>query len=167
MTRSAGSRTGARTAEGAPQRAAAPTRLRIGEAAQRSGVSERTLRYYEEIGILAPAGHSAGGCREYGPGELERVQRIRELQELIGLNLEEIRGVVTREDRLGTLRDAYRQSEDPEERRALVLEALEMTEALHDRVARKVVRITAFRDELAGLIERYRTVLEELDTVSA
>ncbi len=143
----------------------APARLRIGEAEQRTGVSERTLRYYEEIGILAPAGHSAGGCREYGQLELERVQRIRELQELIGLNLEEIRGVVTREDRLGTLRDAYHQSEDPSERRALVLEALEMTEALHERVASKVVRITDFRDELAGLIGRYREVLDGLDAV--
>ncbi|MHB1973506.1 MAG: MerR family transcriptional regulator [Acidimicrobiales bacterium] len=141
--------------------------LRIGEAAQRTGVSERTLRYYEEIGILAPAGHSAGGCREYGPEELGRVQRIRELQELIGLNLEEIRGVVTREDRLGTLRDAYRQSEDPAERRALVLEALEMTEALHERVARKVSRIAEFRDELDERIARYREILGELDTVPA
>ena len=95
------------------------------------------------------------------------MQRIRELQELIGLNLEEIRGVVTREDRLGTLRDAYRQSEDPAERRALVLEALEMTEALHERVARKVSRIAEFRDELDERIARYREILGELDTVPA
>lgn len=135
--------------------------LRIGEAAQRAGVSERTLRYYEEIGILAPAGHSAGGNREYGPEELARVQHIRGLQELIGLNLEEIRQVVTREDRLGALRDAYERSESQTQRHELVLEALEVTEALHARVAAKVERIGEFRDELAERIERYRTLLAE------
>ncbi|HUZ82111.1 MAG TPA: MerR family transcriptional regulator [Gaiellaceae bacterium] len=139
--------------------APADRRLRIGEAAQRAGVSERTLRYYEEIGLITPSGHSAGGCREYGPDELARVARIRELQELIGLNLEEIRGVVTREDRIESIRDAFRQTDDPKERTALVIEALEMTEALHSRVAAKVERIAEFRDELAGRIVRYNEIL--------
>lgn len=134
-------------------------RVRIGEAAQLAGVSERTLRYYEELGLLQPSGHTAGGCRQYGPDELARVARIRELQELIGLNLEEIRGVVTREDRIGTIRDAFHQTEDPGERSALLLEALEMTEALHERVAAKVDRIAGFRDELAERIARYRELL--------
>ncbi len=134
-------------------------RLRIGEAAARAGVSERTLRYYEEIGLLSPAGHSVGGCREYGPAELARVTRIRELQELLGLELDEIRGVVAREDRIDTLRDAYRRSEGDEERRAILLEALQTTEALYLRVSARVERIAAFRDELAETISRYRTWL--------
>jgi len=138
--------------------------VRIGEAAQLAGVSERTLRYYEEIGLLIPSGHSAGGCREYGAAALARVARIRELQELIGLNLEEIRGVVTREDRIGSLRDAFHQTDDPRERSALVLEALEMTEALHARVAAKVERIAEFRDELADRVAHYRALLAERAT---
>ncbi|MDA8291450.1 MAG: MerR family transcriptional regulator [Actinomycetota bacterium] len=144
-----------------PELAPDRRRVRIGEAAHRAGVSERTLRYYEEIGLLVPSGHSSGGCREYGPDELARVARIRELQELIGLNLEEIRGVVGREDRIGTLRDAFNQTDDPRERGALLLEALEMTEALHERVAAKVERIAGFRDELAERIARYRELLGE------
>lgn len=142
-------------------------RLRIGEAAQRTGVSERTLRYYEEIGLLVPAGHSSGGCREYGPDELARVQQIRELQELIGLNLEEIRGVVTQQDRIESIRDAYRRSDDPGERRALVLEAIAVTEALHARVAAKVERIATFRDDLGERIGRYRDILAEIDSAAA
>jgi DNA-binding transcriptional MerR regulator len=135
--------------------------LGIGGAAQRTGVSERTLRYYEEIGILAPAAHGAGGARKYGERELARVCQIRELQELIGLNLEEIRSVVTLEDRIGAIRDAYRRTESPSERRELVLEAIEVTERLHARVAAKVGRIGEFRDELAGRLDRYRALLSE------
>ncbi len=140
-------------------RADGEARLRIGEAAARAGVSERTLRYYEEIGLLSPAGHSVGGCREYGPSELARVARIRELQELLGLELDEIRSVVAREDRIDALKDAYRRSEGDEERHAILVEALETTEALYARVSARVERVAAFRDELAGTISRYRSRL--------
>ncbi len=49
--------------------------LRIGEAAERAGVSCRTLRYYEELGLLVPAGHSAGGARRYTGDDVERLRR--------------------------------------------------------------------------------------------
>ena len=152
----------------APLDEAAPL-VRIGEAASRSGVSERTLRYYEEIGLLAPAEYSAGGVRRYGPPELARVQQIRELQELIGLNLDEIRSVVTLEDRIGAIRVAYHQSDSADERRALLVEAIEVTENLHRRVAAKVERIGAFRDDLGARLARYRALLADdlLDAVPA
>jgi hypothetical protein len=89
------------------------------------------------------------------------VQQIRSLQELIGLNLEEIRSVVTIEDHLEVIRAAYRQSESPEERRRLLVEALDATERLHARVAAKAERMDAFRDELAARLVRVRTLLAE------
>ena len=61
--------------------------FRIGEAAERAGVSSRTLRWYEEIGLLAPSGHSSGGARRYSEDDLTRIEHIRELQSLLGLDL--------------------------------------------------------------------------------
>ncbi len=61
--------------------------LKIGTVATRLGISERTLRYYEEVGLLAPHLRRPGGCRRYGTADVERVQRIRELQSLMGFNL--------------------------------------------------------------------------------
>ncbi len=52
--------------------------MRIGELARRSGVSARLLRYYEEQGLLRPQ-RSPSGYREYGPGDVETVHRIRAL----------------------------------------------------------------------------------------
>ena len=63
--------------------------LKIGEVAQRAGVSVRTLRYYEEIGLLIPTERTASGHRLYGPTAVERLQQIRSLQQL-GLNLSEV-----------------------------------------------------------------------------
>src|SRR3954465_3204042 len=81
---------------------------RIGEIAEAAGVSTRTLRYYEELGLLSPSGHSPGGARRYSDSDLARVLRIRELQDLVGFNLDEIKKIVAAEARLGELRAEIR-----------------------------------------------------------
>lgn len=65
-----------------------PQSLRIGEVARRTGLTERTLRYYEELGLLAPA-RGSGGQREYDAGALARLYRVRLLRDL-GTPLAEI-----------------------------------------------------------------------------
>lgn len=64
--------------------------LGIGEVCTRTGLSSRTLRYYEELGLLPGVRRSAGGRRVYGEGELERLRFIQRLKAL-GLSLAEIR----------------------------------------------------------------------------
>ena len=54
--------------------------MTIGALAKRVGVSVRTLRYYDEIGLLAPARHTAAGYRLYGAGDVARLQQIRSLR---------------------------------------------------------------------------------------
>jgi len=61
----------------------------ISEVCERTGLSARTLRYYEEIGLLPGVRRKAGGRRVYGPDELERLGFINRLKEL-GLSLSEI-----------------------------------------------------------------------------
>ena len=67
--------------------------LKIGEFASLAGTNLRTLRYYEELGLLIPAERSQGGFRYYRPTDLNRVQMIHYLQEL-GLQLETIRDLL-------------------------------------------------------------------------
>ena len=62
----------------------------IAEVRQRAGVSARTLRYYEELGLLPGVRRRAGGRRVYGPDELERLRFIQRLKAL-GLSLAEIK----------------------------------------------------------------------------
>jgi len=58
-----------------------PRQWGIGDVARRTGVTERTLRYYEELGLLAPA-RDGGGRRQYDGATLDRLYRIRLLREL-------------------------------------------------------------------------------------
>lgn len=70
-----------------------PTLLKIGEFAELVGTNLRTLRYYEELGLIEPAERSAGGFRYYRPTDVNRVQLIRDMQDL-GLHLDRIRELV-------------------------------------------------------------------------
>lgn len=79
----------------------------IVEVARASGVTSRTLRHYNAIGLLPPAGVGVNGYREYGQDELLRLQQILVLREL-GLPLEEIRAVLdAQRDRVAALREHH------------------------------------------------------------
>lgn len=71
--------------------------MRIGEVAELATVSTKTLRYYEDVGLLERPGRSPSGYRDYDPSVLDRVGFIRSAQAL-GLTLGEIRGIVALRD---------------------------------------------------------------------
>jgi DNA-binding transcriptional MerR regulator len=68
-------------------------RLTIGQLARRTGVDARTLRFWSDDGVIAPAGRSAGGYRLYDGASVARVELVRTLREL-GLGLGDIRRVI-------------------------------------------------------------------------
>nr|MBX2819365.1 MerR family transcriptional regulator [Rhodothermaceae bacterium] len=71
--------------------------LKVGALAKKTGLTVRTLHYYEEIGLLFPAGRSEKGYRLYGMVEVQRLQSILSLQQL-GFALEDIRQVLDHEE---------------------------------------------------------------------
>src|ERR1700679_1086226 len=72
--------------------------FRIGEVAKLTGLTTRTLRYWEEMGLVAPSSHGPGGDRHYTAAEMARVMRIRDLQKLLGFSLAEVRVVIDTEE---------------------------------------------------------------------
>ncbi len=76
---------------GVETRRAADEDLRqIGEVAERVGLSLRTVRYYEEVGLLAPLGRTEGGFRLYGQEHVDQLLLIKQMKPL-GLSIEEMR----------------------------------------------------------------------------
>lgn len=131
-------------------------RYRIGEIADAAGVSTRTLRYYEELGLLSPSGHSPGGARRYSDTDLARVLRIRELQELVGFNLDEIKTIVAGESRLEELRSEFRAGHTPQREGELVAEAIEINDKLRDEMQAKLSRLETFLADLDARAALYR-----------
>jgi MerR family transcriptional regulator, repressor of the yfmOP operon len=138
---------------------AAGALLGIGAAAARAGVSERALRYYQQLGLLVPT-CTPGGLRRYSERDLARVARIRELQQLLGLNLDEIAAVLRHEDRVAQLRLAYRDERtSAAERRQLISECLAREESLRATVEAKRAALAEFLADLDRRIERGRDLL--------
>ncbi len=67
--------------------------MRIGQLARRTGVSAKTIRYYEDIGVLPPPQRSANDYRDYGPDAVDRLRFIRDAQ-ATGLTLTEISSIL-------------------------------------------------------------------------
>ncbi len=143
----------------------APVVLRIGEVAKLCGLTTRTLRYWEELGLLRPSGYRGRGERLYSAADMARVTRIRDLQELLGFSLAEVRVVLDTEDVdvLDRVRSEYRSGEvAPARRRALLDEAIEANDKLLERLDTTLARIGAFRDERAEKAIRLREARAEL-----
>jgi DNA-binding transcriptional MerR regulator len=135
---------------------------RIGEVAERVGVSTRTLRYYEELGLVEPSGYSKGGSRRYSEADEQRVLRIRELQAIMGFNLEEIREILQADDRLAQLRTEFHQGVTTERHRDILVEAARLNARTQEQVLAKMAILDAFRDELEATAARYREVAVDL-----
>jgi DNA-binding transcriptional MerR regulator len=168
MSNAVGSEAVVSDSAGTPSSEAAPAGLRISEAASRAGVSPRTLRYYDELGILSPSQYTPGGERRYRDADLLQLQRILELREALGMNLEEIKEFLESEQRLDEVRTAYRANRDVNtkaarrQQRELLEEALRLNESLKEQLDAKLARMDSFRATLAQNAERCRQLLADL-----
>ncbi len=145
---------------------AAPLVLRIGELAKLTGVTTRTLRYWEELGLILPSDHRGRGERLYSQTDMARVTRIRDLQELLGFSLAEVRVVLETEDidALDRIRSEFRWGDASAERRSqLVDEAIVANQRLLERLDDTLARIGAFRDERAAKAARLAEMRLALD----
>lgn len=145
-----------------PEGPAAGSLLAIGRVAELAGVSERTLRYYEEIGLLRPAGHSPGGCRRYTSQDVDRLLHIRELQQVMGYSLEEIHDIVAAKDKLEEIRRACDSGHEPGEHARLVDEAVSTLDELRVRVRAKVARLEHILAGMDAAASRYHELAERL-----
>jgi DNA-binding transcriptional MerR regulator len=142
-----------------------PMELRIGEVAKLTGLTTRTLRYWEELGLLVPSGHRDSGERVYSATDMARVTRIRDLQDLLGFSLAEVRTVLEIEDVevLDRVRSEFRSGGLSRRRkRELVDEALAANDHLLERLGETLARLQAFHDERAAKAIRLRELRNEL-----
>lgn len=120
--------------------------LRIGELAERTGVTPRTIRYYEEIGLLDCAERRKGEHRTYDETHAERILELTRLRDLLGLSLEELKQLVEAEDARAAIRRRFQETTSDGERLRLLGEALPHVDSQLELVRRR-------RDELARLEE--------------
>jgi DNA-binding transcriptional MerR regulator len=94
---------------------------RIGEAAERLGVTPRTIRYYMELGLVrAGSGRDKGEHRVFTEHDVARLADLIRLRDLLGLSLEELSALAEAEEARAALRDEWANTHDDEERRQIL-----------------------------------------------
>jgi DNA-binding transcriptional MerR regulator len=145
----------------------APTEpsLRIGDVARLVGTTPRTIRYYEEIGLLpqAPA-RPSGQHRLYTDTEVERLREVMRLKDLLGVSLEQLKTLLAAEEARAAVRAQLRRDDvDPARRRELLAEALGHIDRQLELVGERAAELERLRQELCERRKRVRRKIRELD----
>jgi DNA-binding transcriptional MerR regulator len=135
--------------------------MRIGDVARLAGTTPRTIRYYEEIGLLEAAGERRSGAhREYTEADVERLREILRFKDLLGVSLDELRELMAAEDARAAIRAEFRRTEDPARRGRLLEEALGHLDRQLELVQRRADELAELQRDLA---ERRTRVIARLE----
>ena len=142
-------------------------KLRIGELAELTGTTPRTIRYYEEIGLLEERGERAAGAhREYTEADVERLREILRFKDLLGVSLDELRTLMAAEDARRAIREEFHRTGDPGRRGRLLEEALGHLDRQLELVERRFSEIEELRGDLVEVRERVVGRLADLGSLA-
>lgn len=132
------------------------TNYSIEQTATRSGLTKRTLRYYEEVRLLPPTERTEGNYRRYSEDDLQRLRRIKELRDLLGFSLCEIRELLDADEERGQIKEAFRQETDAEAKITQLDRADELISRQLELVERKIDGLQQMRSQLQEKLERHK-----------
>ena len=143
--------------------------LRIGEVAQLTGTTPRTIRYYEELGLLAPASdREPGAHRVYDDADVERLAEVLRLRRVLGLSLDELKELSAEESaRAARKREWDAGVEDPVRRREILEEAARYADLQLDLLRRRRAELDELEQELVAKRRRVRGRLRDAGKVPA
>ena len=152
---------------------------RIDQVAARTGLTKRTIRYYEEVGVLDPQFRSEGNYRRYSEADVARLERICRFKEALGLTLAETKEMVRLEETRDELRTQFQQTVAlaaqleqisqantiAQQQLALIDTKLQALQELRNEVLFRLERLTERRTELANQLAQATPDAEETPTL--
>jgi MerR family transcriptional regulator, repressor of the yfmOP operon len=141
-----------------------PKLLRIQEVASELGLTARSIRYYEEIGLLKPCARTEGSYRLFDTDDLERLRFIKGLRDDAGFSLAEISALLEDETERDRNRARFRETNDRDEQRAIIADATARIDRQVDTLRNKIRRLKTMIAEAEG---RRAHLLEHLDEINA
>jgi DNA-binding transcriptional MerR regulator len=139
--------------------------FRIGDVARAVGTTTRTIRYYEEIGLLPPAPkRRSGSHRLYTAAEVEQLREVMRLKDLLGVSLEELKTLLAAEEARAEVRAQLRRGDvGATRRRELLSAALGHIDRQLELVRRRAQELSKLDRELDDTRKRVRRKIRELD----
>jgi MerR family transcriptional regulator, repressor of the yfmOP operon len=140
--------------------------LRIQGVAAEVGLTPRSIRYYEEVGLLKPAARSEGAYRLYDADDLERLRFIKGLRDDAGFSLAEIGQLLEDEDARARNRVRFRAARDPQERRSILHESSARIDHQIAILRAKIERLESMIVEAEGRRAHIADHIREIDEAS-
>jgi DNA-binding transcriptional MerR regulator len=132
--------------------------------AERAGVTTRTIRYYEELGLLGAGSERAKGShRLYGDEDVARLRELIRLRDLLGVSLEELRRLLVTEETGVALRERWESAGGPKEQRVILEQALGNVNAQLELVCARHQALQRLEGELGKKRRRIQSRLRSLD----
>ena len=137
--------------------------LRIQEVSEEVGLTPRSIRYYEERGLLKPAGRSEGAYRLYDGDDIERLRFIKGLRDDAGFSLSDIGQLLEDETARARIGAQFRETTDPAEQRALLLDGIGRIDRQVETLRSKIARLQSMIDAAAARRRHLEGHVDELD----
>ncbi|ULT55041.1 MerR family transcriptional regulator [Neobacillus drentensis] len=138
--------------------------LTIDAVSRQLGITPRTLRYYEEVGLISPALRTNGGHRLYDQSTMDRIKQILRLKEYLGISLQEIQEVMDAEESLNEIRRTFQENiESADGQRVLVRQYIDVLHNLIEKMNTKIENVEIMRNLYQEQVERSLHFMDELE----
>lgn len=137
--------------------------FKIDQVALQSGLTKRTIRYYEEIGLLPPPQRSEGGIRYYTQEHVELLKKIKYAKDALGFSLQEMQQFISLSKIIEAQKIGYKQASERTEQREKLLGIIHTLNEERSLIEQRILKIKQVRNDLIGLINKAQTLVETLD----
>ena len=134
----------------------------IDQVAAQTELTKRTLRYYEEVGLLPPTDRTEGNYRRYSDEDIHRLEHIKKLRDLLGFSLADIRAMLDVDDERGVLKEAYRHETGAAAKIAQLDRGDELIRRQLHLIEQKIAGLEQMRTSLQTNIERHEIKRRQL-----
>ncbi|PEL09402.1 MerR family transcriptional regulator [Bacillus sp. AFS017336] len=136
---------------------------KIDEVAKECNLTKRSIRYYEEIGLIPPPERSEGGFRLYSDEHIERLKKIMNVRDVLGFSLQEVQEYMAINEAFEEFRLQYRENKEKmneDERKQKLLGAEEILAQQLNMIDEKLKKMNDIRSEMNEMYQRVRSALE-------
>jgi len=138
-------------------------RFKIDQVALQSGLTKRTIRYYEEIGLLSSPQRSVGGIRYYTQEHVELLKKIKYTKDALGFSLEELQQFISLSNLVEAQKVSYRQSSERTEQKEKLIEIINALGEELNLIEQRIMKIEQVQNDLVHLKKRAQVLVETIN----
>lgn len=133
--------------------------IKIDDVAKQSGLTKRTIRYYEQIGLLPSPPRSEGGMRLYSQEHIDFLKKITNAKEVMGFSLQELQQFIALSETLELRKADYRQVKGTSEQTEKLKKIVNIVEEQLNLIEQKKKKILKVEEDLISLRDRATAAL--------